>query len=288
MEKKKVLLAVGIGCGALLLLAICGLVLIFAVLIPQAKKTTSIDGEETAIEKIVNTVGYAGVKELKTETDQKKMLEDAMGNMANQEEFEMNGTVKEGDQDMEMTVKVKGEDMEMYMKTSYEGTDFSMHIVTKGEYLYYGVNDKGVKLLKDTDTAEEMTSEFDLEDLKESFGDTDWDEGDIEYKGVETVGSKKYHTYFIKSDETTIWIDGMTILPVKAESKDGQEMTLSFKDVEIKEPEGFEDITSLSEEEQGMKIFEILFGSMDFGGYEDDYGYEDEWDWDWEDEGYEW
>ena len=285
MEKKKVLVAVGIGCGALLLLAVCGLVLIFAVLIPQAKKTTSIDGEETAIEKIANTVGYAGVKELKTEEDQKKLWEETMTNMGEQEEWEMKGTVDEDGSEMEMSVKLQGEDMEMYMKTSYEGTDFSMHIVTLGEYLYYGVNDKGVKMLKDTETSEEMTSEFDVEELKESFGDSDWNSENIEYKGVETVGTKKYHTFYMKDDKSTVWVDGMSKLPVKVEDENGTAMTLTFTDVEISEPEGYEDISNLSEEEQGMKLMEIIFGAMDMGDYED-YDYEDETDW--ETEEYEW
>lgn len=190
MEKNKGLLIAGIGCGALLLLSVCAVVVVMFVLIPMAKKSSS-DGDATAIEKIVNTVGYVGVKELKTEEDQKKVWEDAMKNMSEQEDFEMKGTMEESGQEMEMSVKVKGEDMEMKMSTDMEGTPYSMTIVTKGEYLYYGVNDKGVKMYKNTDTSEEVTSEWDTDELKEGFGDTEWDADEIEYKGLDNIDNKK-------------------------------------------------------------------------------------------------
>lgn len=280
MEKNKGLLIAGIGCGALLLLSVCAVVVVMFVLIPMAKKSSS-DGDATAIEKIVNTVGYVGVKELKNEEDQKKIWEDAMKNMSEQDEFQMSRSMEESGRKVDMTVKVKGDDMEMNMSTETDGTSYSMTIVTIGEYLYYGVNGNGVKMLKNTDTSEEMTSEWDTDELKESLGDSEWDAENIEYKGIDTIDNKKLYKFYNKSDESTIWIDGLTILPVKAESGENGDITITYSDIEINEPEGYEDISSLSEDEQGMKLFEILMGSMEDYEYNDysDESYDEEGEW---------
>ncbi len=284
---KKILL---IGGGVLLLLAL----LVFFVLIPGIKTSPSIDANETALSRLVNSIAYSTVSELKTEADYKKVWEDAEENMIKQKSFEMSMENLEDMEEGSIRIKIRGEDVGMYLDYKVSGEDMNMTIVRKGDYAYFGTSEEGVKTRADSESTQELLEDYGIYQFRESLREP-WDGEDMQYKGLETIGSRKYHTYYSMSDATTTWIDALAILPVQSEDDSGGKGTISYKRVSVDAPKNYEDISDLSEEEQQEKIFEKLFTAM-FADFEDedwemeDFDFDEEWDmedWDFDDEDFD-
>lgn len=278
--KKGILLLVGI---------VVLLVALFAFfLIPGAKNKPGVVGEETAIERITNSLAYATVSDLKTEADYKRVWEKAGENMANMDEFKMIMEMSEDGNDGSAVIQVKGEEMSMYSDMLQNGDRIEMTIVNKDGWSYFGVGEKGFK--SNTKFEEDLADEFSADELKSDLVEQEWDGEQIEYRGLEKIGSRKFYTFYSKDSENKLWIDALAILPAQFEDDYGTKGTISYKSIKIVAPEGYEDISDLSEEEQGMKFFELLFSTMDFDqeDWEMEDWDEDDWlDVDWDDENWD-
>lgn len=261
------------------------LVALFALfLIPSAKNKPGVVGQETAMERLTNSLAYATVSDLKTEADYKRVWEKAGENMAGVDEFKMMMEMSEDGNDGSAVIQIKGEEMSMYSDMLQDGERIEMTIVNKDDWSYFGVGDKGFK--SNTQFEEGLADEFDATELKSDLAGQEWDGEDIEYKGLEQIGSRKFYTFYSKSDENTLWIDALAILPAQFEDSYGTKGIISYKSINIVAPEGYEDISDLSEEEQGEKFFELLFSTMDFDeeNWEmEDWDEEDWFDEDWDD-----
>jgi hypothetical protein len=250
------------------------------VLVPSVKKSPSTIGQETAIEKILSPIAYAMVSEFKSEADYRSFWEETAAKVSQQDVFtlEMDLSDSEGN----MIFKVDGEDIFMKSEYTQEGQEMTMIIVQKGEYGYYGNEEKGFKVKEDNDEHEEMFLGWGLEDFQDAFGE--WEDESLEYKGLEAINGRKFHVYYSHDEGSTVWIDALAKLPVKFQDDDGSEGFYSYKPVKIEAPEGYEDISHLSQEEQGVKIWEIFASEFDFDEDWDDEDWDLDMDFDFEED----
>lgn len=207
-----------------------------------------------------------GVKELGDKAAQKTFLEDAAEEFGKQESFKMvaSGTTDENGEtvDMSMTMKVNGDDFSMDI-TSGETT---MGVIELGDYSYISFGGGWAKMNK-TDS-DDITGEFssmktEMTDEMFTYEDSDWDNENIKYEGIEEVDGVKCHKFSENMDGESgyLWIDAKTKLMKKYQStSDNMTGTVTYEDVTIEAPADYEDLTNLSEEEKATKLFEIMFG----------------------------
>lgn len=208
---------------------------------------------------------FFNTKELGSVEDQKAFIQDAEKALTEKDAYaaKAEGTDSSG-KALTAEIKVSGDDYSMSMEQSGQKMEF----VILGDYVYMSFGGKWAKM--DKSSGDSYTSEF--SDIKEEFSgnmydieDSDWDEENIKYEGIEEVDGIKCHKFSMKTTDMDgyLWIDTKTKLAHKATSdQNGEKMTIvfSYSDVKVKAPSDYEDLTGLSEEEAGMKLLEIMGG----------------------------
>lgn len=205
-------------------------------------------------------------KELGSVEDQKSFISEAEAVLTDEKEYsvKVTGTDSSGN-DISAEVSISGDDYSMSMKQSGQ----TMEFVIIGDDTYMSFGSGWVKMKKDGGDA--YTSEF--TDVKDEFSgniydidDSDWDNENIKYEGIEEVDGKKCHKFSMKTTDMDgyLWIDTKTKLPHKATSDNNGEsvtMIFNYSDVKVEAPSEYEDLTELSEEEAGLKLLQMMGGS---------------------------
>lgn len=206
-------------------------------------------------------------KELESEDDQKALIETAATNFES-EKFTMEG---------KLSTSEGGVDLNMDLTMSKDGDNFAM-IWKTGESALYMRDVDGISYI--SNDGEEW---FDLGEGNESTSgltetvDTDFLGDDLNadnytYLGIEDCDGDDCHVFEFKDEETDevskLYIHAKDERVVKMTAGSDEEKTefnINYDDVSIEAPE---DATKLSEEEAGLKVLEIFFGSLGGAGLE--------------------
>jgi len=199
--------------------------------------------------------------------EQKQFAKAAEEEFGKQTEYKIAGTIKaKNDSEMTILMEMKGDDYEMQMTSSEQ----DMGVVSLGTFEYLGVSGKWVKMKKEdssdyTQSFEGLKDDFDNDFLDDK--DQDWEKENIKYEGLEEIDGTQCHKFYNKDKNGNVgyvWIGAKDKLLRKIQMTEGDStgtITVSYKNIEINPPEQFDDLTSLSQEEQANKILE-LFGGL--------------------------
>jgi hypothetical protein len=286
MSKKKTLLTIGV---VFLILVLFSIGVFTFLLIPNIKKNPGIIREATAIDRIVNSVSYVMISELKTEAEQKEIWERAMRNIEGKEVFEIEIEIRNGKTEGIANIKADGEDFAMYFDIGEIEQKMGINIVRKGDFVYFSAGKQGFQVKAADEFTNELEIQFGFKEFRNSFYAEEWEEEHIVYKGLETIDGRKYHTYYSNANDTLTWIDALAILPVKFQEADGTTGFIFYHSVEIETPVGYEDISDLTQEEKSLKLFELFFSDFNFEDEDSDFEYdydselgEIDWDYNWD------